>query len=136
PGHRILRVLQEIRARFGCKRVSHDFTIHAVRAGAGPLAGQRRRDYTTPAPSGTALFEYPDFDPVAISIGPLQIRWYGLMYLAAFIVAWLGMRWFAQRPGSPVKREQTDDLIFYGAIGVIVGGRVGYMLFYALDDLL
>ena len=78
----------------------------------------------------TALFEYPYIDPVAISIGPLQLRWYGLMYLAGFLTAWLGMRARAKQPWSPVKPGQVDDLIFYGALGVIVGGRIGYMLLY------
>lgn len=86
----------------------------------------------------SALFQYPEIDPVAISIGPLAIRWYGLMYLAGFLTAWLGMRARAKQPWSPVTRTQVDDLIFYGALGVIVGGRIGYMLFYPAgrEDLL
>ncbi|HEY8519776.1 MAG TPA: prolipoprotein diacylglyceryl transferase [Gammaproteobacteria bacterium] len=76
------------------------------------------------------MFVYPDFDPVAISIGPVQIRWYGLMYLAGFLVGWLGARARAKRPGSFIQPVQVDDLIFYCAFGIIVGGRVGYMLLY------
>jgi phosphatidylglycerol:prolipoprotein diacylglycerol transferase len=73
---------------------------------------------------------------VAFGIGPLQVRWYGLMYLVGFFVAWLGMRSRAKRPWSRIKPEHVDDLVFYGALGAIVGGRVGYMLVYALNDLI
>jgi phosphatidylglycerol:prolipoprotein diacylglycerol transferase len=82
------------------------------------------------------LFQYPEFDPVAISLGPLQVRWYGLMYLAGFIVAWLGMRSRAQKPWSPIKPEQVDDIVFYAALGAIIGGRIGYMLVYGTQELL
>jgi len=73
---------------------------------------------------------YPQIDPVALSLGPLQIHWYGLMYLFGFVGAWLLGRLRAERYGWTV--EQVEDLLFYGAIGVIVGGRLGYTLFYDL----
>ena len=82
------------------------------------------------------LFQYPEFDPVAISLGPLQVRWYGLMYLAGFIAAWAGMRSRAKKPWSPVKAEQVDDIVFYAALGAIIGGRIGYMLVYGTQELL
>ena len=74
----------------------------------------------------------PDIDPVAIHFGPLKIHWYGLMYLIGFLGAWwLGvMR--AKRPGSGWRPEEIADLLFYGALGVILGGRLGYVLFYNL----
>ena len=73
---------------------------------------------------------HPDFDPVVFSIGPLAVRWYGLMYLTAFgFVWWLGSRRIA-KGAAPITREQFDDLIFYGILGVIAGGRLGYVLFY------
>ena len=79
---------------------------------------------------------HPDFDPVAIAIGPLKVHWYGLTYLAAFAaVWWLGRR----RVGlglAPLDREQFDDMLFWGALGVIFGGRVGYALFYNFDRVL
>jgi len=76
---------------------------------------------------------YPEIDPVIIEIGPLALRWYGLMYLLGFAGAWLLARRRALRPGSVLAPQQVDDLIFYGALGVIVGGRLGYILFYNFD---
>jgi phosphatidylglycerol:prolipoprotein diacylglycerol transferase len=73
---------------------------------------------------------HPNFDPVAFSIGPLKVRWYGLMYLFGFVAGWLLGRYRASRPGSGWQPAQVDDLIFYAALGVILGGRIGYVLFY------
>ena len=73
---------------------------------------------------------HPNFDPVVFSVGPLAVRWYGLMYLLAFASFWwLGARRI--KAGlAPVNREQLDDLLFGGIVGVILGGRLGYVLFY------
>ena len=79
------------------------------------------------------MLPYPEIDPVALSLGPLQIHWYGVMYVLAFAFAWwLALR-NSQRPWSPIKPAQVEDLIAYGAFGVILGGRFGYMLFYSAD---
>ncbi|MGE0874391.1 MAG: prolipoprotein diacylglyceryl transferase [Burkholderiales bacterium] len=76
------------------------------------------------------MLMHPQIDPVAIAIGPIAIRWYGLMYLAAFgAFWWLGRRRIAQGL-APIRREQLDDLLFFGVVGVIAGGRLGYVLFY------
>jgi len=77
------------------------------------------------------MFTYPEIDPVAVSLGPLKVHWYGLMYLLAFVLAYVLSRVRARDAASPVKPAQVDDLIFYAALGVIAGGRVGYMIFYA-----
>jgi phosphatidylglycerol:prolipoprotein diacylglycerol transferase len=73
---------------------------------------------------------HPQIDPIAFSIGPLAVRWYGLMYLAGFAAGW----WLGQRRikagRAPITRQQFDDLIFLAVLGVIVGGRLGYVLFY------
>ena len=82
------------------------------------------------------MLHYPDIDPVAFAIGPLQVHWYGLMYLAGFAAAWLLGRWRASRPGSGWTLEMVDDVVFYCVIGVIAGGRLGYMLFYGFDQIL
>ncbi len=82
------------------------------------------------------MFLYPEFDPIAIQIGPLAVRWYGLTYLVGFAAAWYLGRRRAARAGSPVTPAQVDDLIFYAALGVIIGGRIGYMLFYGFDQII
>jgi phosphatidylglycerol---prolipoprotein diacylglyceryl transferase len=82
------------------------------------------------------LFTYPQFDPIALELGPVRVTWYGLMYLGGFALGWLGARTRARRAGSPIAPSQVDDLVFYVALGVIVGGRVGYMLFYNFGALL
>ena len=76
------------------------------------------------------MLVHPDIDPVAFSIGPLAVRWYGLMYLLGFGLAWwLGTRRI-DAGRAPIDRRQFDDLIFYAVLGVILGGRLGYVLFY------
>ena len=76
------------------------------------------------------MLTHPNFDPIAISLGPLAIRWYGLMYLAAFGFLWWLGRIRIARGRAPITREQFDDLIFLGVLGTILGGRLGYVLFY------
>jgi phosphatidylglycerol:prolipoprotein diacylglycerol transferase len=76
---------------------------------------------------------FPDIDPVALQAGPLAIRWYGLMYLVGFALAWWLGRSRAARGMAPVTVTQIDDLLFYSALGVIVGGRLGYTFFYGFD---
>ena len=68
--------------------------------------------------------------------GPLEVRWYGIMYLVGFVGGWLGARARAKQPWSRIKPEQVDDIVFYVALGTILGGRVGYMLVYGLSELL
>ena len=76
------------------------------------------------------MLTHPNIDPIAFSIGPLAVRWYGLMYLAGFAAGWwLGLRRIA-RGAAPVTRRQFDDLLFLAVLGVILGGRLGYVLFY------
>jgi phosphatidylglycerol:prolipoprotein diacylglycerol transferase len=73
---------------------------------------------------------HPNIDPIAFSIGPLAVRWYGLMYLAGFAIGWgLGLRRIKQG-AAPITRQQLDDLVFLIVLGVILGGRLGYVLFY------
>ncbi len=78
------------------------------------------------------MLTYPNIDPVALELGPLKIHWYGITYLIGFAAAWWLGRLRARRPGSGWTEQQVGDLIFYGALGVILGGRIGYVLFYDL----
>src|SRR5215469_14341098 len=79
------------------------------------------------------MLHYPGFDPIAFQIGPLKVHWYGIMYLIGFAGAWFLARRRAVRPGSTWKANDVDDLIFFCMLGVILGGRIGYVLFYGLD---
>ena len=86
----------------------------------------------------TQLLTFPNIDPVLLELGPLKLRWYGLMYLFGFMAAmWLANR-KADQANSGWTREQVSDLLFFGFLGVILGGRIGYVLFYQtarfLDD--
>ncbi|GED21290.1 prolipoprotein diacylglyceryl transferase [Halomonas halmophila] len=78
------------------------------------------------------MLTYPSIDPVAISIGPFQVHWYGLMYVIGFLAAWWLGRRRAERIG--LTRDDVGDLLFYGALGVVLGGRLGYALFYGMDQ--
>lgn len=82
------------------------------------------------------MLTYPHIDPIAVAIGPLKVHWYGLMYLVGFVGAWALGRYRASKPDWPLTPVQVDDLIFYGALGVILGGRIGYMVFYQTPELL
>ncbi|NPA71799.1 MAG: prolipoprotein diacylglyceryl transferase [Gammaproteobacteria bacterium] len=75
------------------------------------------------------MWQYPEIDPVALSLGPLQIHWYGLMYLLAFFGGWLYGTYRARKI-EPWNGDMVSDLLFYVAMGVILGGRLGYILFY------
>ena len=78
---------------------------------------------------------YPDIDPVIFSIGPIAIRWYGLAYVVAFTVCyWLGRKRLATHSSLTVK--QWNDLLFWGIVGTLIGGRIGFVLFYGFDRLI
>jgi phosphatidylglycerol---prolipoprotein diacylglyceryl transferase len=77
---------------------------------------------------------HPQFDPIAISLGPVAIRWYGLMYVLGFIgILLLGRHRIRTQPWLNWNLRELDDLIFYGVLGTILGGRLGYVLFYKFD---
>jgi phosphatidylglycerol:prolipoprotein diacylglycerol transferase len=74
---------------------------------------------------------HPQFDPIALQVGPLAVRWYGLMYLAGFMAfLWLGKRRAAAQPWHGMNAQDVDDLLFYGVLGVVLGGRLGQVVFY------
>lgn len=82
------------------------------------------------------MLTYPDINPVALSLGPLKVHWYGLMYLVGFVGGWALGRYRAAKPDWPLSPLLVDDLIFYDALGVILGGRIGYMVFYQAPELI
>lgn len=86
------------------------------------------------------MLVHPQFDPIAFSLGPLAVRWYGLMYLLAFASFFLLGRWRLSKPAfsqaSGLSARELEDLLFWGVLGVILGGRLGYVLFYKPGDYL
>ena len=83
------------------------------------------------------MLVHPQFDPIAISLGPLAVRWYGLMYLVGFALLWTAGRYrIARSPGGVWTAKDLDDALFYGILGTILGGRFGYVLFYKFGDYL
>lgn len=83
------------------------------------------------------MLTYHTIDPVIVHLGPLAVRWYGVMYLLSFAAVW----WLTVKRSSSgliaIKtRQEAEDMIFYGALGVILGGRIGYVLFYQLGEFL
>lgn len=83
------------------------------------------------------MLTYHVIDPVIVHLGPLAIRWYGVMYLLSFLaVWWLAVRRSAAGLVATQTRQEVEDMIFYGALGVILGGRIGYVFFYQFDTFL
>ncbi len=81
------------------------------------------------------MIQYPDLSPILVSLGPIQVRWYGIMYLLSFGLTYLGMRKLIESKrfqGLELRREDLGDLYFYLVLGVIIGGRLGHVLFYNL----
>jgi phosphatidylglycerol:prolipoprotein diacylglycerol transferase len=76
---------------------------------------------------------FPQFDPVLIQIGPLAIRWYALAYICSLVLGWRIMRRLVLRSPAVATMEQTDDFLTWATLGVVLGGRLGYVLFYQPD---
>jgi phosphatidylglycerol:prolipoprotein diacylglycerol transferase len=76
------------------------------------------------------LIPYPEIDPVLIHLGPFAIRWYALAYITGLIIGWRVMRRVCQMPPTVLTPEKIDDFLLWAALGVILGGRIGYVLFY------
>jgi phosphatidylglycerol:prolipoprotein diacylglycerol transferase len=81
-------------------------------------------------PVGYATYASLHLSPVALDLGILQIRWYSLAYIAGIIVGWWYLTRLIAQPGAPMTRQHADDFVFYATLGIILGGRIGYVLFY------
>ena len=81
-------------------------------------------------------FQDLGLSPVALHIGPFDLRWYSLAYLAGIFIGYWYLLKLIRQPGSPMARRHADDLVFYAALGIILGGRIGYVLFYNLGQYL
>lgn len=84
----------------------------------------------------TVMLTYPHIDPVIFHLGPLAVRWYGMMYLLGFGAAYLLIRHLSRLRALPLSRDGVSDLLFYLVLGVVLGGRLGYILFYNLGQYL
>ena len=78
------------------------------------------------------MIPYPDFNPVLLKMGPLKVRWYGVMYVVAFFVAYFLLKAEVRKKAFPLDKDGVYDLLSYAALGVILGGRLGYVLVYNL----
>lgn len=76
------------------------------------------------------MLQHPQIDPIALQIGPIAVHWYGLMYLIGFALVWLLGRWRIQHGKTDLTLRDLEDIIFYSVLGVVAGGRLGYVLFY------
>jgi phosphatidylglycerol---prolipoprotein diacylglyceryl transferase len=76
------------------------------------------------------VLRFPDFDPVLVHLGPISIRWYALAYIGGLLIGWWGLRQLIKRPPPVATALQADDFLTWATLGVILGGRLGYILFY------
>lgn len=82
------------------------------------------------------MLQYPQIDPIALQLGPIAVHWYGLMYLIGFALVWVLGRWRINHGKTDLTLRDLEDLIFYCVLGVVIGGRLGYVLFYKPSDYL
>jgi phosphatidylglycerol:prolipoprotein diacylglycerol transferase len=86
------------------------------------------------AATGSAIrWDQLGLDPVALDLGFFQLRWYSLAYLAGIVLGWWYLLKLLARPGAPMARRHADDMVFYATLGILLGGRLGYVLFYRPD---
>jgi phosphatidylglycerol:prolipoprotein diacylglycerol transferase len=76
------------------------------------------------------VIPYPEIDPIALQLGPIAIRWYALAYITGIVLGWVYMRWLAKRPPQFATPPQVDDFVVWATLGIVLGGRVGYVIFY------
>ncbi len=81
----------------------------------------------------TFAFAFPSIDPIIFEIGPLAVRWYSLAYIAGLLMGWRYMVWMAEKTPPAAKRDDVDDFLVWAILAVVLGGRIGYVLFYNFD---
>lgn len=79
------------------------------------------------------MIPYPDIDPVIFRIGPFALRWYALAYMVGLLAGWRYLLWLTRRPKAPVTEKIADDFLMWATLGTVIGGRLGYVLFYKFD---
>ena len=80
------------------------------------------------------IVEFGPFDIFGFELGPFALRWYSLSYVAALMFCWWWMARYTRKGKTPYNRPQLDDFVFWALVGIILGGRLGYVLFYNLSD--
>ena len=87
---------------------------------------------TIAAVAASSHVAFPDLglDPIIVQLGPFALRWYSMAYVAGIVIGYLYLLKLIDRPGAPMARRHADDLVFYAALGIMIGGRLGYVLFY------
>jgi phosphatidylglycerol---prolipoprotein diacylglyceryl transferase len=100
--------------------------LHEIAVAAAASAGA----VTAATGSGAIRFTDLGLDPVVFRIGWFALRWYSLAYIAGIVVGWWYLSKLLKQPGAPMAQRHADDFIFYGTIGIILGGRLGYVFFY------
>ena len=96
----------------------------------GKPLSERVTDIVTTASDAIALHRSRPVDPIALDLGFFQLRWYSLAYLAGIFIGYWYLLKLLKQPGAPMARRHADDLVFYATLGIILGGRLGYVLFY------
>ena len=82
------------------------------------------------------MWHYPNLDPVAISLGPISVHWYAISYLVGIGLVWWTLGYRNRHYASGYSDEEVSDLVFFAVLGVLLGGRIGYMLFYGMENLM
>ena len=82
-------------------------------------------------PTGHVRFADLHLDPIIVTLGPFSLRWYSIAYISGIVLGWWYLLRLLAQPGAPMARRHADDLVFYATLGIILGGRIGYVLFYA-----
>jgi phosphatidylglycerol---prolipoprotein diacylglyceryl transferase len=85
------------------------------------------------ATAGHIQFSQLGLSPIAFHVGPFPVRWYGLAYLAGIVFGWWYLTKLIDQPGAPMARRHADDFVFYATLGIILGGRIGYIIFYGYE---
>ncbi len=82
------------------------------------------------AASGHVAFPDLGLDPIIVQLGPFALRWYSMAYVAGIVIGYFYLLKLIAQPGAPMARRHADDLVFYAALGIMIGGRLGYVIFY------
>src|SRR5262249_54776845 len=110
--------------------------VRALAQARARLPGGRAATYKAGAvrhgsrTQGMLVLTFPNFDPIAFEFGPLIMRWYALAYIVGIVAAWKYISWLNRRPAGLIAQAALDDFLALAVLGIVLGGRIGYVLFY------